>query len=190
MNNKYDVIVIDPPWQNKSAKRGSKYAWLDFNDIQKMPLDDLASENCLYLIWVTNKLKVVDFVENDLFSSLGAQKLATWYWLKLTTTFEPVYPLNSLHKRPYESVILACNCSKSGRLCNHNDIPKQLMISSVICSIHSSKPPLDDILRYFLPRKYNEMKRLEMFARNLLSGWTSWGNQVLLNQNINCFKVT
>ena len=35
---------------------------------------------------------------------------------------------------------------------------------------------LKDILQFYLESK--EMKCLELFARNLIPGWTSWGNEV------------
>lgn len=188
-SGKYDVIVIDPPWENKSVKRGCKYTWLEYKDIANMPLNDLANEHCLFLVWVTNKLKTCDFVENTLFPSVGASKIANWYWVKLTTSYEPIYPFDSLHKKPYETVMLGCNCLKYGHECCHMDIPKQLMISSILCSIHSCKPPLHYVLQRFLPDKFDNMRRLEMFARNLFPGWTSWGNEVLKHQDIQYFQV-
>ena len=35
-----------------------------------------------------------------------------------------------------------------------------------------------DVMRQYLPK---DAKCLELFARNLLPGWTSWGNEVLFN---------
>lgn len=35
-----------------------------------------------------------------------------------------------------------------------------------------------------------EAKRLELFARSLQPGWTSWGNEVLKFQHISYFDVT
>ena len=188
VNGKFDIIVLDPPWENKSVKRGNKYTWLSFNDISKMPLRDLASESCLFLVWVTNNLKTMQFVRDILFSSNDATSISTWYWVKLTTTLEPIFPFDSPHKRPYETVLLGCNCVHYGHTCKHTGIPERFNIFSVPCSIHSFKPPLHNVLKHFL-KTFKDLKCLEMFARNLLPGWTSWGNEVVKHQNLNYFEI-
>lgn len=49
---------------------------------------------------------------------------------------------------------------------------------------HSRKPALDYLLERYLP---NSAKKLEMFARDLKSDWTSWGNEPLKFQNSSRF---
>jgi len=56
-----------------------------------------------------------------------------------------------------------------------------------ICSVpgrHSNKPNLRDILWDYLPENPN---CLELFARNLTKGFTSWGNEVLKFQQAHYF---
>ena len=55
------------------------------------------------------------------------------------------------------------------------------MIMSIPSSQHSRKPPLNAILAPYLPKNF---RGLEIFARNLLPGWTSFGNEVLKFQKV------
>lgn len=84
-------------------------------------------------VWVTNKPKYHRFVTEKLFPSWGLKHAATWYWLKVTTAGEPVVPLDSPHRKPYEQLILGTSDTEF-------EIPKQRAIVSVPCRRHSRKP--------------------------------------------------
>ena len=56
---------------------------------------------------------------------------------------------------------------------------------------HSQKPPVDlliNIKNLLDDRIDFTPECLELFARNMRPGWTSWGNEVLKFQDINYFK--
>jgi len=99
-----------------------------------------------------------------------------WHWVKVTSEGDTVTDFESLHRKPYEILLLA-RCGKvpasvqptTGHRC----------IFSVPSSLHSEKPRLGPVLAPFLPSAPTCM---ELFARCLTSGWTSWGNEVLLQQ--------
>ena len=103
---KYDCIVIDPPWENRSAIRSHKYSWLSENDLLQIPLPELCNEDCLVIIWVTNKVKFSDFVQNELFPQWSVKLAGEWHWIKVTTSGEFVFDLDSPHKKPYELLLL------------------------------------------------------------------------------------
>ncbi|XP_023576183.1 methyltransferase-like protein 4 isoform X2 [Octodon degus] len=102
----FDVIVIDPPWQNKSVKRSNRYSYLSPLQIQQIPIPQLAAPNCLVVTWVTNRQKHLRFVKEELYPSWSVQILAEWHWVKIANTGEFVFPLDSPHKKPYEGLIL------------------------------------------------------------------------------------
>lgn len=196
----YDVVVVDPPWQNKSAKRGHKYNWLTLEQIKSLPLEAFMKETCYVLIWVTNKRKFHDFVKSELFPLNKISLLCEWHWVKLTNTLEPVFPFDSNHKRPYETLLVGKRCKTNdqpnvteGGIKSFGDIAKadrsnSIVFCSVPCTVHSHKPPLDKLIRDYLLLDNPEPKCLELFARNLTAGWTSWGNEVLAMQNLKHFK--
>jgi len=175
---RYDLVVMDPPWENKSVKRSKKYNYLPEYDLKKICMNELLSNDGIVVIWVTNKQKYIEFVKNILFPHWNLKIIAHWHWIKLTVSGDYVFPMESTHKKPYEALLIAKReCSRIS-----------LCFDQVICSIpipsHSRKPSLKSIFSSILSDKAN---CLELFARNLTPGWTSWGNEVLKFQNIEYF---
>ncbi|XP_061452384.1 N(6)-adenine-specific methyltransferase METTL4 isoform X2 [Rhineura floridana] len=188
---KFGIIVIDPPWENKSVKRSNRYSYLSHWQIKKIPVPALAAPDCLLVTWVTNRQKHLCFVKNELYPHWSVHGVAEWFWVKITRSGEFVFPLNSFHKKPYEVLVL-------GRVQGETDvplrisesevppIPDQKLIVSVPCTLHSHKPPLTEILKgYAKP----DVECLELFARNLQPGWTCWGNEVLKFQHMDYFTA-
>ncbi|KFO06229.1 Methyltransferase-like 4, partial [Balearica regulorum gibbericeps] len=187
---KYDVIVIDPPWENKSVKRSNRYSYLSSWQIKQIPVPALAAPNCLVVTWVTNRQKHLRFVKHELYPYWSVKTLAEWHWVKVTRTGEFVLPLDSLHKKPYEVLVLGrVQGGEEEALRKSEDvlpIPEHKLIVSVPCSLHSHKPPLTAVLAEFIKP---DVECLELFARNLQPGWTSWGNEVLKFQHIDYFTL-
>ncbi|KFQ21777.1 Methyltransferase-like 4, partial [Mesitornis unicolor] len=143
---KYDVIVIDPPWENKSVKRSNRYSYLSSWQIKQIPVPALAAANCLVVTWVTNRQKHLRFVKDDLYPHWSVKTLAEWHWVKITTAGEFVLPLDSLHKKPYEVLILGRvqGVEKEAVRKSEDVLPvaEHKLIVSIPCSLHSHKPPL------------------------------------------------
>lgn len=287
----YNLIVIDPPWENRSAIRGKKYQWLEWKQMLQLPIRELSAVGGLVAVWVTNKRKLVNWVKKTLFPQWGVTSVAEWIWLKVTTKGEYVFPIDSLHKKPYEILLIGrtqqnnrqvtgnivifddkqlisnpqssndynsfmkkhiesskelrlgeCEFSeedepktkrqkvsgielftnledeivsksetnsdvpeKSQKSSRHESVDEKLenlkdKPTSIPCSlesisslppnyvfmcipsaVHSQKPYLGDILRKYVGEDING---LELFARNLLPCWTSWGNEVLKFQAV------
>ncbi|XP_024614719.1 methyltransferase-like protein 4 isoform X1 [Neophocaena asiaeorientalis asiaeorientalis] len=185
----YDVIVIDPPWQNKSVKRSNRYSYLSPLQIKQIPIPKLAAPNCLVVTWVTNRQKHLRFVKEELYPSWSVEIVAEWHWVKITSSGEFVFPLDSPHKKPYEGLILGRVREKAALPLRNAGvkelpIPDHKLIVSVPCTLHSHKPPLAEVLKDYIKP---EGECLELFARNLQPGWTSWGNEVLKFQHVDYF---
>ncbi|NXK14989.1 METL4 protein, partial [Herpetotheres cachinnans] len=187
---KYDVIVIDPPWENKSIKRSNRYSHLSSWQIKQIPIPALAVPNCLVVTWVTNRQKHLRFVKDELYPHWSVKTLAEWHWVKITRAGEFVLPLDSLHKKPYEVLVLGrLQGNVKEALRKSEDvlpIPEHKLIVSIPCSLHSHKPPLTAVLAEFVKP---DVECLELFARNLQPGWTSWGNEVLKFQHTDYFTL-
>ncbi|XP_063307577.1 N(6)-adenine-specific methyltransferase METTL4 [Pelobates fuscus] len=186
---KYHIIVIDPPWENKSVKRSKSYNYLSAVEIKQLPVPALAYPDCIVIIWVTNRQKHLRFVKEELFPHWSIKTLAEWHWVKITKSGELVFPLDSDHKKPYEILVLGRlqkddNSIPREPTCNLTPIPQHKLIVSVPCKLHSHKPPLSEILKEYVKQ---DAECLELFARNLQPGWTCWGNEVLKFQHIDYF---
>ncbi|PSN46164.1 hypothetical protein C0J52_20929 [Blattella germanica] len=85
-------------------------------------------------------------------------------------------------KQPFEQIVFGRR--KGGK--RDQPLPEaNKLLVSVPSAIHSHKPPLTDLLAPYLPPK---PQRLELFARYLLPGWTSWGYEVLKLQHYSLYK--
>ncbi|XP_062376756.1 N(6)-adenine-specific methyltransferase METTL4 isoform X2 [Sardina pilchardus] len=183
---KFDLIVLDPPWENKSVKRSSRYSFLPSTQLKQLPINLISSPECLVVTWVTNRPKHQRFVKEELYPHWGVKPLAEWLWVKVTQAGDFVFPLDSPHKKPYEVLVLGrYHCDENVTTSKSEaPLPDQRLIVSVPSTLHSQKPCLSAVLKpYISPNP----KCLEMFARSLHSDWTSWGNEALKFQHISYF---
>ncbi|XP_022319133.2 N(6)-adenine-specific methyltransferase METTL4-like isoform X2 [Crassostrea virginica] len=104
--DKFDLIVLDPPWQNKSVKRKKMYGSLRDEDLLDISLEDLAAPGCLVVVWVTNRMKHIKFVKDTLFPKWSVAPAAEWQWLKITKYGKMIYDISSNHKKPYEILLM------------------------------------------------------------------------------------
>lgn len=190
---KFDLILLDPPWPNKSVKRTHKTAHSTYSTAQSledlyelligMDLDVLMADSCLVAIWITNKPAVRDLVmgENGLFDCWGVELVEEWVWLKTTIHGEPVTPIDSVWRKPYEILLLGrksrqYSAHSEDTTIAHSQIPRKVVIS--VPDLHSRKPCLKELLESYCsdPSSY---RALEVFARHLVAGWWSWGDECI-----------
>lgn len=186
---KYSVIVVDPPWENKSVKRSKRYNSLSPLKMKELPIPALAAPDCLVITFVTNRQKHLRFVKEELYPHWSIRSVAEWHWVKITQSGEFVFPIDSVHKKPYEILVVGKFMSPDNSTARELEtvlppIPEHKIIVSVPCSLHSHKPPLSEVLKEYVKP---DVERLELFARNLQPGWTSWGNEVLKFQHMDYF---
>ncbi|VDN28879.1 unnamed protein product [Gongylonema pulchrum] len=106
---RFDFILLDPPWPNRSVKRKSTYTTHgEVELLLDLYIQELLKESGLLAFWITNSPGILHFVD-EFIDRHEFEKIATWRWLKVTRTGEPVYSLESKHKQPFESVIFICN---------------------------------------------------------------------------------
>ncbi|KAK5849844.1 hypothetical protein PBY51_014146 [Eleginops maclovinus] len=189
---RFDLIVMDPPWENKSVKRSRRYSSLPSTQLKRLPIPLLASPNCLVVTWVTNRPSHLQFVRDELYPHWGVDVVAEWFWVKVTTSGEFVFPLDSHHKKPYEVLVLgryrpSSDSDTGSSEASEVPVEDQRLIVSVPSALHSQKPSLSEVLKPYIGA---EAKCLELFARSLQPGWTSWGNEVLKFQHTSYFTLT
>ncbi|XP_037613573.1 N(6)-adenine-specific methyltransferase METTL4 [Sebastes umbrosus] len=189
---RFELIVMDPPWENKSVKRSRRYSSLPSSQLKQLQIPLLASPNCLVVTWVTNRPSHLRFVRDELYPHWGVEVIAEWFWVKVTTSGQFVFPLDSHHKKPYEVLVLGRYRSSADNTTSspeRSEVPveDQRLIVSVPSALHSQKPSLSEVLKPYIGA---EAECLELFARSLQPGWTSWGNEVLKFQHTSYFTVT
>lgn len=178
---KFDVVLMDPPWENKSVKRMKKYPMLSNERLSRFPVTSLTNNGGLILVWTTNNSDQNDFVRNTLFPKWGVTHLTDWHWVKVTTYGDFAVPLDSPNKCIHENLIIGRYNTEQAS--DEIHIQRKVFVS-VPSLVHSHKPPLTEILKPYLK---TDAKCLELFARYLIPGWTSCGNEVLMLQHSNYF---
>ncbi|CAD0089373.1 unnamed protein product [Aureobasidium vineae] len=202
----FDVIVMDPPWPNASVRRTEKSGrsayqvsptvWDVRQLIFEMDIDVLLANEGMVAIWITNKPAVRDLVlgEDGLFDSWDVQLEEEWLWIKTTTEGEPVSSLDALWRKPYEVLLVGRkrDPKRSDQHVNSTDSSKvERRVIVGLADLHSRKPCLKSLFERFAisPTLTSTKQRiLECFARYLVSGWWSWGNQVLKFNHTDCWQ--
>jgi N6-adenosine-specific RNA methylase IME4 len=182
---KFDLIILDPPWPNRSARRKKSYEISYGNHeikalLSSLPLADHLTEDAFIGIWVTNKPAFRDMVlgEGGLFEGWGAQLVEEWIWLKVTSAGEPISELASMWRKPYEILLVGRR-----EAFPESDVKRRVLVG--VPDLHSRKPNLKSIFEQVM--KKEKYEALEIFARNLTSGWWAWGNEVLKFQSDECW---
>jgi N6-adenosine-specific RNA methylase IME4 len=177
----FDLVLLDPPWPNRSAKRKGAYAQVGGMPYIKrmllgMDIDTYLEHNALVGVWITNKDSLRKHVL-DLFARWNVGLVEEWVWIKTTTKGEPMFDIDSVMRKPYEVLLLGRAAPNSWTTMAHAPNVKRRVVAAVP-DIHSRKPCLKGLLEPYLldPKKYSA---LEVFSRYLVSGWMSWGNEVL-----------
>jgi N6-adenosine-specific RNA methylase IME4 len=181
----FDLVLLDPPWPNRSAKRkqgtyeqvgGMPYLK---KMLLKMDLDSYLEHNALVGVWITNKSALREHVlgPGGLFETWNVGLIEEWVWIKTTTKGEPMFDVDSALRKPYEVLLLGRAALNSWTCMTHGPSIRRRVIAAVP-DIHSRKPCLKELLEEYLPDP-TDYSALEIFSRYLVSGWTSWGNEVL-----------
>ncbi|KAK0735708.1 MT-A70-domain-containing protein [Apiosordaria backusii] len=190
-HQKFNLLLLDPPWPNRSAKRKrsgpSSYTPLPSLSstsqlLCSLPIATLLSPSpsSLLAIWVTNSPRFTDLLLNPktgiFANNWGVELVGEWIWLKVTSNGEPIVDLGSQWRKPYERLLIA---RRKGVGMKTGVVKRKVIVS--VPDIHSRKPNLKRLFEEeeedgLLPEGYTAM---EMFARNSTAGWWGWGDEVV-----------
>lgn len=174
---KYNIIYADPPWfYNDRRNKGTRfcggamahYPTMKVEDICKIPVKELADDNCILFMWATfpclpDALKVIE-AWGFKYKTLG------FSWIKT----------NKKNKKPFVGIghYTRSNCEVCLIATKGKIKPISNKVSSVIIADreeHSKKP---DEVRDKIVELCGDLPRIELFARQKTNGWDSWGNEV------------
>ncbi|KAF3334133.1 methyltransferase-like protein 2 isoform X2 [Carex littledalei] len=184
----FNFIVIDPPWENGSARQKAMYPTLPNRHFMYLPVKELAhSDGALVALWMTNRQKLQDFVEKDLLPAWGMSHVTPFYWLKVKPDGSLIGDLDLFHHRPYECLLLGyVNVDLNSECMKTIDSLKESRVIISVPGAYSRKPPLEKLLSEYIPGQ-RPSRCIELFGRELAAGWTSWGNEPLHFQDSRYF---
>lgn len=180
----FDFILLDPPWDNKSARRSNHYKTI--RKAEEDPLEILVkmlgphiAPGGIVACWKTNKTSVRD-TALQAFEAWGVRLVEEWAWLKTTIHGDPVCAIDGIMRRPYEVLLVGrqVDLAIDGIENSASDEPIKYRLIVGVPDLHSRKPCLKKLIEPML-KDSSDYRALEIFARNLTAGWWSWGDEVL-----------
>lgn len=182
-NKKYQIIYADPPWSyynDSTAKkdvttvRGMRrppYSVMASDEIAKLPVNNLADENCVLFIWTTDYhlQKCMNVI-----SAWGFEyKTVGFAWQKKTkkntnVCFMGAYTMKS----GIELCLLATKGKDAHRMVKKHNVRALIETQRLE---HSRKP---DEVRGRIVELMGNLPRVELFARQTCEGWDNWGNEI------------
>ena len=173
-NKKYGVIYADPPWSFKTYSEKGKdrspekhYPVLSIADIIRLPVDRIAKDNAVLLMWVIDPLLDQAFKVIDAWGF--KYKTVGFTWAKSNKTKPGFFTGLGYWTRGNPEMCLLATKGKPKRL--SKSVP-QLVIDKR--REHSKKA---DIM-YKHIENLLEGPYIELFDRQKVSGWDAWGNEV------------
>ncbi|EAW11218.1 MT-A70 family [Aspergillus clavatus NRRL 1] len=199
-SRKFNLILLDPPWANRSVRRSGHYQvqsrqGMDLlggglGAILKTHIQDGVAAPSLAAIWITNAAKARK-AAYDAFSEAGLAVCEEWVWIKTTTRGEPITPVEGVWRKPYEILVIG---RKRVSGCEGAGVVRRVV--AAVPDVHSRKPNLKEVFeRVFFAQLRRasapsssaglvgdtclSYSALDVFARNLTAGWWACGNEAL-----------
>ena len=170
---KYQIIYADPPWEyaswgkaNPLSRPNSKvYPTMSINEIESLPISEIANTNCELYLWTTQKYLPHAFGVIEKWG-FRYRQILTWCKTPRGLGQGGVY----------------CPTTEFLLLARRGKMPKVRRIDSTWFQVkrphnsHSTKP---EFFRHLIERIYHPLPPcIELFARQKVMGWDSWGNEV------------
>ena len=170
----YSIIYADPPWnyrdKAKAGRRGASYKYkvMNLRDIINLPIRNISADDSVLFLWSTmpmlpSALRVIEswgfIYKTAAFTWVKKNKKAnTWFWgMGNWTRSNPEICLLAIKGKP-----------KRMNASVHSIIDRPILS-------HSEKPPE---VRDKIVQLCGDLPRIELFARDITSGWDVWGDEV------------
>jgi N6-adenosine-specific RNA methylase IME4 len=172
-NKKYQIIVIDPPWDVKKLTRKSRpnqvnmdYPTMSLEQIKALDIKSIAGDKCWIFLWATQKYL---FEAKSVLEHWGGHYLLTMVWEK---TFG----------RSAGMPLFGFRWNGEFVLVGYNKIKPDLWLKGkpLIPAVFSA----ENIRHSQKPDKFYELieplgeTRIDIFARKERDGWDVWGDEV------------
>jgi len=195
-NGRFDIIYADPPWDyngklqfDKSSTSAEKidlsrnifissaafkYPTLKTSQMMSLPVQDISADDCLLFMWATNP-HLAQAIE--LGQAWGFEyKTVAFVWDKMVHN-PGQYTLSNCE---------LCLVFKRGRIPKPRGARNIQQLIRSPRRAHSMKP---DQARLAIQQMFPTQRRIELFARASVAGWSEWGLDVL-DRDHKTFRLT
>ena len=160
----FQTIVIDPPWDwgdegdiNQFGRAKPDYHTMPIEEIEKLPVGQIADDNCHLYLWVTNRSLPKAF---RLIEAWGFRYITCLTWVK------PSIGMGNYFRGSTEQVLF---CVKGSQMLKRRDVGTHF--EAPRGQGHSAKP--DEF--YKLVESCSYAPYIDIFGRKGREGWAVWG---------------
>lgn len=183
---KYNIIYADPPWNYKvwskkgeSRSAASHYDIMSKDDIQNLPISNIATENAILFLWVTYPCLEEGL---ELLEYWGFRyKTCAFTWVKRNKKSSSWFWGMGYWTRANAEI---CLLATKGDIKRISASVHQIIDTPI--ETHSKKPA---IVRDKIVQLMGDLPRIELFAREKVEGWDVWGNEVESDINMNDYDT-
>lgn len=169
-NSDLTVMISDPPWtfltrSAKGGKKSPKYSVMPLSELHQLSpcIKELAGRNCVHLMWTT-------------FSQLenAMALMATWgFQYKTARVWDKQRPITGYWAMCDAEIVLIGTRGKFKLPAGTKR--RTLFKGTRVNKEHSSKP---EELHTWVEQGYPDQRKIELFARDLRSGWECYGDEL------------
>lgn len=176
-DRKFNIIYADPAWQYANKKTGgsmksgsaAKYPTMPTKEICAMPIRDIADKDSVLFLWITTPLLPDGF---EVMKAWGYKYKTMLTWHKTGRL-----GLGFWFRGHTEHLLFGVKGKvKAFRLSEEN-------FHETAVLKHSEKPEYFRGLIERATAKIDNPRRIELFARTRVEGWTAWGLEVDKNES-------
>lgn len=168
----YNIIYADPPWQyDRKVGQGTAenhYNTMPLDDIKNLNVPSICADNAILFLWTTFPM-ILEGLET--IKAWGFKyKTIGFVWVKRNKKADSWFMGLGNYTRSNAEICLIGVKGKMKRI----DASIHQIIDTPI-QAHSQKPA---IVRDKIVSLMGDLPRIELFARDKVDGWHSWGNEV------------
>lgn len=195
-SKRYDIVYADPPWDyggkmqfdrtSKSADKidlskkifissaAFKYPTLKLEELKKIPIQEIASDNCLMFMWATGPHLQHAFTLGEAWGF--EYRTVGFVWDKMVHN-PGKYTMSNCE---------FCLIFKRGKIPLPRGARNVQQLVQVPRGKHSEKPiEISKRIEMMFPTQ----SKIELFARKRLDGWDCWGLDVMKQEQEEEFKL-
>jgi N6-adenosine-specific RNA methylase IME4 len=175
----YEIVYADPPWyyygsQLKDAAAAKHYPLMSQEDLARLPVRGIMAKRAALFMWAT--CPRLDFAI-DLIKRWGLHYRGVAYvWVKTNGRGEIIrgQGVPPTFTKPTTELVLAATTMPTGRPFPLLDLAQGQVVLHGRAE-HSRKPA---VFRHLIERLCGPRPRIELFARETIAGWDSWGAEL------------
>lgn len=165
---KYNVLLVDPPWEYKSDMASGRksldhYPSMSNEELMSMDIKSMCENECVLYMWTTTP---------NLDAAIGIGKSWGFDYKQVAFVWDKVNPCCGNYTMPQVELVLVFRPRK-GKLPKRSKTNVRQVITEKKRE-HSRKP---EYVQDMLDLMYPTAKKIELFARRKRDGWDAWGNE-------------